>query len=77
MSCPCSIALDSRLGRCSPLVRGLYAFQYPSPLHYKVVAGLIYNTSDYFCEHEHLLNGYARRLIRMIFERFSLSGRGG
>ena len=50
------------VGLLLPLVRGLYAFVYPSPLHYRVVPVAFYDTNcTIFLSTNTFLNGYARK----------------
>lgn len=50
------------VGTILPLVRGLYMFIYPSPLHYRVVPGAFYDTdSTIFLSTNTFLNGYGRK----------------
>ncbi|MBI3849029.1 MAG: AMP-binding protein [Verrucomicrobia bacterium] len=45
-----------------PLVRGMYVFIYPSPLHYRVVPTAFYDTNcTIFLSTNTFLNGYARK----------------
>ncbi|MCF7709249.1 MAG: AMP-binding protein [Verrucomicrobia bacterium] len=63
------------LGTFVPLVRGLYVFMYPSPLHYKMVPLHLYDkSSTIFLATNTFLNGYARkahpydfRTLRFLF----------
>jgi acyl-[acyl-carrier-protein]-phospholipid O-acyltransferase/long-chain-fatty-acid--[acyl-carrier-protein] ligase len=50
------------VGLLLPLVRGLYTFIYPSPLHYRVVPAAIYDRDcSVFLSTNTFLNGYARK----------------
>ncbi|HWF18833.1 MAG TPA: AMP-binding protein, partial [Verrucomicrobiae bacterium] len=50
------------VGTLLPLVRGIYVFVYPSPLHYRVVPALFYETdSSILLSTNTFLNGYARK----------------
>src|SRR5207245_10729479 len=50
------------VGALLPLVRGLYLFLYPSPLHYRVVPSALYATNcTIFLSTNTFLNGYARK----------------
>jgi acyl-[acyl-carrier-protein]-phospholipid O-acyltransferase / long-chain-fatty-acid--[acyl-carrier-protein] ligase len=62
-------------GTLLPLVRGIYVFLYPSPLHYRVVPSVLYDRDcTVFISTNTFLNGYARkthpydfRSIRYLF----------
>lgn len=50
------------VGTLLPLVRGLYVFHYPSPLHYRVVPAVLYDRNcSILIATNTFLNGYARR----------------
>jgi acyl-[acyl-carrier-protein]-phospholipid O-acyltransferase/long-chain-fatty-acid--[acyl-carrier-protein] ligase len=50
------------VGTLLPLVRGMYVFVYPSPLHYRVVPAAFYDRDcTIFLSTNTFLNGYARK----------------
>ncbi len=50
------------LGTLLPLVRGLYTFLYPSPLHYRVIPNIVYSLDcTIMMGTNTFLNGYARK----------------
>jgi len=49
-------------GLLLPLIRGMYTFIYPSPLHYRVIPAVIYDRDcTVFLSTNTFLNGYARK----------------
>jgi acyl-[acyl-carrier-protein]-phospholipid O-acyltransferase/long-chain-fatty-acid--[acyl-carrier-protein] ligase len=63
------------VGTLAPLVRGVYVFLYPTPLHYRTVPTMIYDTDcTVFLSTNTFLRGYARkahpydfRSVRLLF----------
>jgi acyl-[acyl-carrier-protein]-phospholipid O-acyltransferase/long-chain-fatty-acid--[acyl-carrier-protein] ligase len=50
------------VGTLLPLIRGMYTFIYPSPLHYRVVPTVLYDRNcTVFLSTNTFLNGYARK----------------
>ena len=50
------------VGTLLPMVRGLYTFIYPSPLHYRMIPAAFYDTDcTVFLSTNTFLNGYARK----------------
>jgi acyl-[acyl-carrier-protein]-phospholipid O-acyltransferase/long-chain-fatty-acid--[acyl-carrier-protein] ligase len=50
------------VGMLLPLVRGMYSFIYPSPLHYRVIPAVLYDRDcTVFLSTNTFLNGYARK----------------
>ena len=65
------------LGALMPLVRGFFAFLYPSPLHYRVIPNFIYLTDcTVMLGTNTFLSGYARRAHPMDFRtvRYLVAG---
>ncbi|MBO6004973.1 MAG: AMP-binding protein [Verrucomicrobia bacterium] len=66
------------LGVIIPIVRGIRCFIYPSPLHYKIVPGLVYDTkSTVIASTNTFLNGYAHYAQPSDFSSIRLSIVGG
>src|SRR6185436_19347045 len=56
------------VGTLLPLVRGMYVFLYPSPLHYRVVPTIFYHADcTILLGTNTFLNGYARKAHAMDF----------
>ncbi len=50
------------IGLLLPLLRGMYVFIYPSPLHYRVIPAILYDRDcSVFLSTNTFLNGYARK----------------
>ncbi|MDI9402215.1 MAG: AMP-binding protein [Verrucomicrobiota bacterium] len=65
------------LGVVVPLVRGIYCFNYPSPLHFRVIPTLIYDSAcTIFPTTNTFLNGYAHHAHSCDFEslRVTIAG---
>ncbi len=64
------------VGALLPLVRGLYTYVYPSPLHYRVVPVAFYDRDcTIFLSTNTFLNGYARKAHPYDFPLHALSVR--
>jgi acyl-[acyl-carrier-protein]-phospholipid O-acyltransferase / long-chain-fatty-acid--[acyl-carrier-protein] ligase len=66
------------MGLLLPLVRGMYVFLYPSPLHYRVIPSLLYDLDcTVFIGTNTFLNGYARKAHAYDFRSLRLLITGG